>query len=139
MTPGTRSELDLQGGARSATTPPGNNRLDPILLLGASLALGGTAVTHPGWLAVSVSTLLVLTWRYTGWGVRALILACALFGAVQARHQVSEHQRAWRLARQWVIPGARCTGRGEVRSSPVLRGDRLTVTARLELECDGTP
>ncbi len=108
------------------------------MLLGGALALGGTAVTHPGWLVLALGSLFVLTWRYTGWGVRALLIPFALWGAIQARHQVMEHQRAWNLARQWVRPGARCLGKGEVEASPVLRGDRLGVSARLQLECDGS-
>ncbi|MGE0321472.1 MAG: ComEC/Rec2 family competence protein [Polyangiaceae bacterium] len=137
MTPGARSELDVQRQQAGAQeNPPGNNRIDPVLLLGGSLALGGVAVTHPRWLIVAVATLLLLTWRYTGWATRAVVIPCVLLGAVRASLMLTAYDRAWHEARAWVVPGSRCLGHGEVVASPVLRGDRLGVTARLELECD---
>ncbi|MCA9641772.1 MAG: DNA internalization-related competence protein ComEC/Rec2 [Polyangiaceae bacterium] len=137
MTPGSRSELELQQApSASKTNPQGNKRVDPVLMLGGALALGGVAVTHPRWLIVAVLSLLLLTWRHTRWPTRALVVPFVLLGAARASLTLGDYDRAWHEARAWVVPGSRCIGHGEVIASPVLRGDRLGVTARLELECD---
>lgn len=145
MTPGVQRELSIQADTGNYINPHGSSvqgrarggRLDAVLLLGGALALGGTAVTHPRWLVLALASILALTWRHTRWGTRALIVPLALFGALRAQTEVDEHARSWQAARRGVTPGARCIGVGEVVASPVLRGDRLSVTATLELDCDG--
>ena len=143
MTPAVRAELQLSSADPSgiaAAEPRGAappKRIDSILLLGASLALGGTATTHPKSLVIALVLLLLITWPFTARPLKLLIIAAALIGALRAQAVVDAHQRAWLSARQQVVPGARCAGEGEVVASPTLRGDRLGVRCALRLECDG--
>ncbi|MBX3184819.1 MAG: DNA internalization-related competence protein ComEC/Rec2 [Polyangiaceae bacterium] len=115
----------------------GGRRLDPALVLGVGLSLGGVAVTQPLALLAGVLMMALVTWRVMGHGLRVAVLIAVAVGGLRATAEVQGHERAWGAARVLVGPDSRCQGEGAIVSSPVARGGEPSFLTDLTLSCDG--
>jgi len=113
-------------------------RIDPVLVVVASLAFGAAGAVAPA--ATAVAAIIALAALGRRLERRALLFAvlalCA--GSARASWQLSEHARRFELARQLLPAPNRCAARGRVTSSPTWLDGTLRVDAELTaLDCEG--
>lgn len=113
-------------------------RIDPVLVVAASLVLGASAAVAAA--ATAVAALIALPALAPRLGRAALIAAALalLGGAARAHWQLGEHARKLAQARELLPAPSRCAARGRVTASPIWLGGSLRVAAELTgLDCDG--
>ncbi|HEX3770997.1 MAG TPA: DNA internalization-related competence protein ComEC/Rec2 [Polyangiaceae bacterium] len=117
-------------------------RLDPVLVGGVALVVGGLAAVGPGPLVGAAAAILALGWvasRVRGATIVVAAVALAI-GAARANAAVRRHEAARTEADASLPRPARCGARGTVASSPVAVRGTLRWDADLEgLVCDGEP
>ena len=122
--------------ARALQSGPGVD----LLLLFALAAVGGACfVVAPGAALVTAAAVLVVLGKRIGTLGRLAVVVAFALGALRARTELADYQRAWERARDAIGSPKRCAAVGVVESSPALLDGNLGYRATLSsLDCEGT-
>jgi competence protein ComEC len=125
---------------RAPVSPSPPHPIDPLLVLGIALVLGGVALVAPWEVGVGAVVSLALAWRVRRVGRAVAFIAGVgiAVGALRGREAIVRHERERAAANEAIGPPLRCAARAVVDSSPVRVRDTLRWDARIEnAECDG--
>ncbi|HTV25945.1 MAG TPA: ComEC/Rec2 family competence protein, partial [Polyangiaceae bacterium] len=113
-------------------------RIDPALVVVASLAFGAAGAVAPAATAVAAAIALAALSRWLSREALLFAVLALLAGGARASWRLAEHAQRFELARQLLPAPSRCAARGRVTSSPVWLDGTLRVDAELgELDCEG--
>lgn len=113
-------------------------RIDPVLVVVASLAFGAAAAVAPAATAVASLVAFAALARRLRRGTLLLAALCLVIGGARASWQLAEHAQRFELARALLPAPSRCAARGRITRSPTSLGGNLRIHAVLTaLDCEG--
>jgi competence protein ComEC len=113
-------------------------RIDPVLVVVASLASGAAAAVAPAATGLAALVAFAALARRLSRAVRLLAALALAIGGARASWQLAEHARRFELARQLLPAPSRCAARGRITRSPTSLGGNLRIHAVLTaLDCEG--
>jgi competence protein ComEC len=111
-----------------------------LLLLAALAAVGGACfIVAPFASAVTLAAVLVVLGKRLGRIGRLVVVTAFALGALRARSELGDYQRAWQRARDSIGSPQRCAVEATIESSPALLDGNLSYRATLSsLDCEGS-